>query len=101
MNSDKTRILTPTSGKSITDLLQQDNKPESSLIAECLRHTITKYSRMKNHDGSTTPQEEVDGLQILGILIGSPSSPMYVCYIVDHYMGKATGEPLFSILAST
>ena len=73
MNSEKTRILTSTSGDSIIKLLQHDDKPESSLMEESLRRAITKYSRRKNQDGSTTTHGEVDGLQILGIPIGSPS----------------------------
>ena len=55
MNSEKTRILTSTTGDSIIKLLQHDDKPESSLIAEGLHRAITKYSRRKNQDGSTTP----------------------------------------------
>ena len=62
MNSKKTRVLTSTSGDSTVELLQHDGKPECSLIVECLHHAITKYSRWKNQDGSTTPHEEVDGL---------------------------------------
>ena len=63
MNTEKTRILTSTSGKSILEDLASFNKSTH----DSLKSAIQTFS--KNKDGSM--HEEVNGLRILGVPIGN------------------------------
>ena len=70
MNTDKTRILTTTTGKSI---LPQKIK-EDKTIGNELKIAIQKYSTTTDRDGNTTPVEVTTGLHILGVPVGSATN---------------------------
>ena len=69
MNTEKTRIMTSTSGTSILSQLESE-QPE---VHASLSHSIETFSRRILPDGSTTAYEVVDGLRVLGVPIGSDS----------------------------
>ena len=77
MNTDKTRIMTSTSGHSILDELTKENPTESYN----LRTAISTYST-----NNTQMHEEVNGLRILGSPIGSTT---FQQEFIQDYLQKA------------
>ena len=71
LNTEKTRILTSTCGRKITNRLASSDNPEHQALAESLRRTIATYSRTMGEDGTYTAVEVTDGLRVLGAPIGS------------------------------
>ena len=73
MNTEKTRILTSTSGSSLLPRLRHPSAPnESSIIANELDQAINTYSRTYNKvTEEYHPIEVVDGLRVLGVPIGN------------------------------
>ncbi len=67
MNTEKTRIMTSTTGKSILERLEKEDKATHDSLSEA----INQFSRTSNADGSTSSYEETNGLRILGVPIGS------------------------------
>ena len=72
LNTEKTRILTSTSGSSIVDKLIGSNKLKHTMRGTSLKQTIEKYST-KIVNGERVPVEVTDGLRVLGAPIGSPT----------------------------
>ena len=67
MNTEKTRILTSTSGTSILPKLLNSNP----LLHNDLQTAISTYSTKKDANSIQQPHEVCDGLRILGVPIGS------------------------------
>ena len=72
MNRDKTRIMTSTHGRKLAPLIR---RRWSALfgkrkIANDLQYAIDNYSKKKSGDTSV-PYEEVNGLRVLGVPVGS------------------------------
>ena len=70
LNTDKTRILTTTLGKSLVDRMLSNPSMNVMMKGESLKRTIAKYSTTKIQD-ITTPVEVLDGMRVLGAPIGS------------------------------
>ncbi len=67
MNTEKTRIMTSTTGQSILGRLKKADKATHDSLSQA----IEKYSTTIDEDGTATSYEEVNGLRILGVPIGS------------------------------
>ena len=72
LNTEKTRILTSTSGTSVVDALISSQDMNKMMIGTSLQQAISTYS-IKIKDGIKTPVEVTDGLRVLGSPIGSVS----------------------------
>ena len=70
MNTEKTRIMTTTSGHSLTDRLCNSVSNDTRLIGQSLKRAISQFSN-EIVDGINIPYEEVNGLRVLGAPIGS------------------------------
>ena len=71
LNTDKTRILTSTTGTPLTETLRNTGELHHMCRGETLKRTISQYSTKKNDDGSRSAVEVTDGLRVLGTPIGS------------------------------
>ena len=67
LNTEKTRILTSTSGTPTTEKLLHSGYAASQTIGDSLNQAIATYS--KDKDG--TPTELTDGIRVLGSPVGS------------------------------
>ena len=73
LNTEKTRIMTTTSGKSVLRNRFSFSRDTRDTYLSLYR-AITNYSRQKDPEtGKLAPYEEVHGLRVLGAPIGSPS----------------------------
>jgi hypothetical protein len=72
LNTEKTRILTTTSGQSVVDIdrMKAHQNIGISMAGVALEETIAEYSTTKI-DGNIVPVEVTDGLSVLGAPIGS------------------------------
>eukprot|EP00956_Cyclotella_meneghiniana_P041000 scaffold211404_cov36-Cyclotella_meneghiniana.AAC.3 len=73
LNTFKTRILTSTSGVSLTDRMAQSQQQITRDIGQDLETAIATYSTTKDSDGNVVKVEVTDGLRVLGAPIGSTS----------------------------
>ena len=71
MNVDKTRIMTSTKGESHVDRLHRRNRPGDRVLAAKLDDAINEFSRKKKAGGGSEKHEEVNGLRVLGVPVGS------------------------------
>ncbi|KAL7506944.1 hypothetical protein ACHAXN_009287 [Cyclotella atomus] len=70
LNTDKTRILTTTTGKSLVEHLKNHQNRGKVFTGQMLEKTIAKFSTTKV-EGLTVPVEVTDGLRVLGAPVGS------------------------------
>ena len=70
LNTDKTRIMTTTTGKSLVERLKGHHNKGKQLLGHQLANTISTFSTSKVNDLSI-PVEVTDGLRVLGAPIGS------------------------------
>ena len=70
MNTEKTRIMTTTTGIKLTDRLCNSVSNDTRLVGQSLKRAISKFSN-STKDGIKSPYEEVHGLRVLGVPIGS------------------------------
>ena len=77
MNTDKTRIMTSTSGQSILPKLLHYQPNNGSSLTDAIAKYSNKNSQM---------HEEVNGLRVLGSPIGSDS---YQSTFIEEYLSKA------------
>ncbi|KAL7503121.1 hypothetical protein ACHAXN_002743 [Cyclotella atomus] len=71
LNTEKTRIMTTTTGKSLIPRLKQGAPMKQLMAAIALEEAIVTYSTTKNESGTCVPCEVTDGLLILGAPVGS------------------------------
>jgi len=72
LNTEKTRIMTSTSGKSLIERLKNHHNKGKVLTGQILEKTIAKFSTTKVN-GLIVPVEVTDGLRVLGAPVGSLS----------------------------
>jgi hypothetical protein len=70
LNSDKTRIMTTTTGTSLVEWLKNCHNRGTRMMFQQLANTIGAFSTTKVN-GLTVPVEVLDGLLVLGAPIGS------------------------------
>jgi hypothetical protein len=70
LNTEKTRILTSTTGSSLVSKLLLHPQMRMNMRGKLLEQAISKYS-VKMIDGIPSPVEVTDGLRVLGAPIGS------------------------------
>jgi hypothetical protein len=66
LNTEKTRIMTTTTGNSVCKRLLDSEDAKSREIGQSLQTAVDKYSRDKD-----APKEVTDGLRVLGVPIGN------------------------------
>ena len=79
LNTDKTRILTSTSGTSLVERMINSNNSDTQTRGQLLKKTIEKYSTYKGD-----PMEVTTGLRVLGVPIGNKN----FCISFIQYMLK-------------
>lgn len=70
LNTEKTRILTTTTGNSVIDRMKTHRNIGTQMAGVALEEAVAEYSTTKV-DGRVVPVEVTDGLRVLGAPIGS------------------------------
>ena len=71
LNTEKTRIMTTTTGESILPRFKAGTSMKQVMSAIALEDAIATYSTTKDNLGTIVPYEVTDGLRVLGAPVGS------------------------------